>query len=174
VSALQERTGKLKWMKELRERDWGDYISDLSKQIMRKEEVRLRLETYHKWVERFDGEVRMFCEYASRQFNLKHEGEGVRLVWGHKHCDNPRCGTCLGTYNTHYPYPQLISATETFKTARPKPLSVRRGKLKEFLIGECGLTASQADALFRLIDLRHLMIRRFNYEIMELKNFGVL
>jgi len=171
VSGLQERTGRIKWMKELRERDWGDYIRDLCKQIMRRDEVRILLETYHAWMKRIDEEVRVFCEYAQRQYNLKHEGEGFRLVWRRKHCDNRNCGTCSGTYNTHYPYPALASVTEPFKF---KPLSVRRSALKEFLMGECDFTSGQADTFFKLIDLRHLMIRRFNYQVMELKNLGLV
>jgi len=158
-------------MKELRERDWGDYVRGLCKQIMHTDEVRTRLEIYHRWVKRMDEEVRSFCEYAKGQFDLKHEGEGVRLVWSRKHCDNSNCGTCLGAYSTHYPYPRLASATEPFKF---KPLSVRRTALKEFLVEECNFTSAQADVFFDLIDRRHLMIRRFNYEVMELKNLGLV
>jgi len=175
VSGLQERTGKLSWMRELRETDWGEYIRGLCKQIIHKDEVRIRLETYHAWVKRIDEEVQSFCGYAKQQFNLKHEGEGVRLVWGRKHCDNPNCGTCKGHLLTHFPYPWLASATKSFEF---KPIkvgrSVRRGRLKEFLVGECNFTNAQADVLLNLIDLRHLMIRRFNYEVMELKNLGLV
>lgn len=175
----QERTGRLKWLKELRETEWHPYIRELFKKNVDPNEVKDRLEIYRKWAVLVHDELEMLCKYAKKQFNLKHASEGLRLIWIRRHCSDPNCRTCYSKWLWHYPYPSISSDKpfdfEYLRTSeRTKDEYVRRKALRRFLMSECSFTSTQVDLFFDLIDLRHLMIRRFNYEVEEYRNLGLL
>ena len=169
----QERTGKIKWMKELREREWHPYIKDLLRQNISKDEIRTSLNLDLKRFDIIDQDLRMFCSLAKKNYEPKHPD--LYLTWGRERCDNPRCGTCQGKYPWHYPYPETIQKGKLFREGgRGKKISVKRPLLRKFLIEECDFMPTQVDAMLDEIDLRHLILRRYYYRVEELKNLGLV
>ena len=169
----QERTGRIKWMKEFRETEWHPYIKDLLRQNIGKEEIRVSLTLDLKLFEIVDQDLQMFCSLAKKNFELKHAD--LYLTWSRRPCDNPRCGTCQGTNRWHYPYPETIpKGVLRGGGHRGKRVSVKRPLLRKFLIEECDFMPSQAEAMLDEIDLRHLILRKYYYRVEELKNLGLV
>jgi len=181
VLAKQERTGKLSFLKELREREWHPSIIEIARQQLGEEWARQRLEPYYKALELYDSELRMLCQVAKNNFDLKHRDEGIVLYWSYRACGNPNCRTCYGKFKIHFPYPTLNKALNGNPSSPPsyyeksfREARVRREVLARFLLEECELLESQVAYFLDLMDLRTLMIRRYNYEVEEYRNLGVI
>jgi len=181
VLVKQERTGQLKFLKELREREWHPSIREVMRQQLGEEWAKQRLSPYYKAMKIVDSELKMLCKLAKHNFDLKHKDEAMVLYWGYRACSNPNCRTCYGKYRVHFPYPRIKNLaskvdfkyyTENFGIK--KTSGVRREVLARFLLEECGLLETQVALFLDLMDLRTLMIRRYNYEVEEYRNLGVI
>jgi len=169
----QERTGQIKWLKELRETEWHPYIKDLLRQNISKERLRSYLTFYLEMYKLLDGDLEMFCRLAKANFEVKHPN--LYLVFKRRSCDNPNCGTCQATHRWHYPYPRVITKGKKIKEgAKSENIPVKRPNFIRFLVEECGFMESQAHAMLDLIDLRHLWLRKYYYEVEGLKNLGLV
>lgn len=174
----QERTGKLKWMMELREREWHPYVKRILVEYAEKHPLKLAhnscvadaiytfFDAYRDLIEVLNDELVIFCKRAKYIHDMKDTS--ANLQWSYKVCDNPNCGTCKNRYPLHYPYPRLFPVG----TTRGKPLSVKREILGQFLIRECDYSRDQVDIFFDLRDLRHLLIRKYHYLVEEFQNMG--
>jgi len=174
----QERTGKLRWLKDLREIEWHPYIARilveganrtamrLSEPITVTEVVYASLDADLELVKIVHEELARFCDSAKIMYDRKHRPE-TYLVWDYKTCDNQNCGTCFNKLRLHYPYPYMYSGTR-----RVKGISVRKAVLTPFLINECGFVPDQANIFLDLIDLRHLLIRHYHYNVLKFRNLG--
>jgi len=175
----QERTGKLKWLKELRETEWHPYVKRLlvegsnriamrlNEPITVTEVVYASLDADLELVKIVHEELARFCDSAKVMYDRKHAYEGLYLVWDYKTCDNPNCGTCFNKLRLHYPYPYIYRGAR-----RVKGISVRRAMLAPFLTNECGFVPDQANIVFDLTDLRHLLIRHYHYNVLKFRNLG--
>jgi len=180
VLSKQERTGQLKFLKELRERQWHPSSMEVARQQLGEEWARKRLAPYYEALKIYDEELKMLCKLAKHNFDLKHKDLGIVLHWAYRACGNPNCRTCYGKYKIHFPYPliQNLARARDFKYYRESfgkgGTRVRREILARFLLEECGLLETQVALFLDLMDLRTLMIRRYNYEVEEYRNLGVI